>query len=73
MTWTHPHATSCCYRYSPVKHHYDPELIWQLIQRHQGHISIAGDCIDFYIPRQYQMFIQLAFPELQRRPKDDWL
>ena len=53
---------------------YDPELIWALIQRHQGYISIrAGGEYWFWIPAHYESLLVLAFPELTRDPSLDYV
>lgn len=56
----------CCYRLDALMS-YDEEQIWSLVQRHQGYLSIRGDCIDFWIPQQYQAVLVLAFPRLRRQ------
>jgi len=50
----------------------DPELVWELVQRHGGHISVlAGGYYEFYIARQYASIVVLAFPELRRQHQKD--
>ena len=56
----------CCYRLDALMP-YDEEQIWSLVQRHGGSLSIRGDCIDFWIPQQYQSLLALAFPGLRRQ------
>lgn len=56
----------CCYRLDSLIA-YDEEQIWSLVQRHGGSLSIRGDCIDFWIPQQYQTVLVLAFPGLRRQ------
>ncbi len=62
----------CCYRLD-YKSRYDEELVWSLVQRHGGHISIRGDCIDFWIHRDCEVVLVLAFPDLTRRPDLDYI
>jgi hypothetical protein len=51
---------------------YDPELIWALVQRHQGSVSyLNGGQYDFYIARQYASILVLAFPQLRRQYQKD--
>lgn len=52
---------------------YDEERVWQLVQQHQGMLSIRGDCIDFWIPRQWAALLVLAFPGLRRKPELDYV
>ena len=60
-----------CFRlYSTVD--YDEELIWEFVQRHHGHISIRGDCIDFWIHRDYVCLLTLAYPDLTRQRSLDY-
>ena len=51
----------------------DEELVWALVQRHGGSISISPIWIDFYIDPKYAIIIDLAFPGLQRRPELDYV
>lgn len=51
---------------------YDPELIWQLVERHGGNIApLAGGYYDYYIPREYASILVLAFPQLRRQYQKD--
>jgi hypothetical protein len=51
---------------------YDPEDIWELVQRHQGNIQPQhGGHYDFYIPRDYASILVLAFPLLKRQYQKD--
>lgn len=55
-----------CYRLT-YNQHYDPEAVWELIQRHAGYISVhPGGQYEFYIHRDYATILVLAFPELTR-------
>ena len=60
-----------CYRLA-YRAEYDEELVWALVQRHGGHISIRQDCIDFWIAPEWQELLILAFPDLERRPSQDY-
>lgn len=61
-----------CYRLG-YRCSYDEELVWALVQRHGGHLSIRQDCIDFWIPPAWELVLNIAFPELERRPELDYL
>ena len=51
---------------------YDPEDIWDLVQRHEGNIAPqVGGHYDFYIPRDYASILVLAFPLLKRQYQKD--
>lgn len=51
---------------------YDPELVWALVQRHEGYISVlAGGSYEYYIAREYASILVLAFPELRRQYQKD--
>ena len=51
---------------------YDPELIWQLVARHQGHIQPqVGGHYDYYIPSHYASILVLAYPLLRRQRQRD--
>ena len=51
---------------------YDPEAIWELVQRHGGSVSyLNGGHYDYYIDRQYASILVLAFPELRRQYQKD--
>ena len=61
-----------CYRLG-YRAHYDEEMVWALVQRHGGHISIRQDCIDFWIDAEWEVVLVMAFPDLERRPELDYL
>ena len=61
-----------CYRLS-YRASYDEELVWALVQRHGGHISIRQDCIDFWIAPEWAIVLNITFPDLERRPEFDYL
>ena len=51
---------------------YDPEDVWGLVQRHGGFISVQpGGSYEFHIPRDYSIFLVLAFPLLSRQRQKD--
>jgi hypothetical protein len=51
---------------------YDPESVWQLVQRHGGYIAVLpGGAYEFYIPKQYASLLVLAFPGLRRQHQKD--
>ena len=51
---------------------YDPEAVWQLVERHGGSLSPqSGGNYDFYIHRQYASILVLAFPLLRRQRQKD--
>jgi hypothetical protein len=51
---------------------YDPEDVWQLVQRHHGNIQPqVGGHYDFYISRDYASILVLAFPMLKRQYQKD--
>ena len=51
----------------------DEEAIWAFVQRHGGHLSIKGDCIDFWIPTEYQSMFVLAWSQLRRKSEFDYI
>ena len=55
-----------CYRYYTGS--YDEEIIWRDVQSWGGHISIRGDCIDYFVPARYVTFFLLKYPGLVRQP-----
>jgi hypothetical protein len=61
-----------CYRLN-YRCDYDEELVWSLVQRHGGHVSIRQDCIDFWIHRSWELVLNIAFPDLERRPDLDYI
>jgi hypothetical protein len=61
-----------CYRLG-YRCSYDEELVWSLVQRHGGFISIRGDCIDFWISPEWELVLNIAFPDLERRPDLDYI
>jgi hypothetical protein len=61
-----------CYRLDSSMH-LDEEKIWAFVQQHGGHLSIRGDCIDFWIPREYQSLFVLAWSSLRRKPEFDYI
>ena len=65
-------TTLKCYRLD-YRSNYDEEVVWSLVQRHGGHISIRQDCIDFWIHRDWEEFLLLAFPDLIRKPELDYV
>lgn len=52
---------------------YDEELVWALVQRHGGHISIRVDHILFWLHPDWEVVLVLAFPDLRRVPGEDYL
>jgi hypothetical protein len=64
---THPEVTILCYRYQAWTHDYDSESVWAFVHRHGGHMSIRCDCIDYFVPIQYRVLFELAFPDLTRQ------
>lgn len=62
-----------CYRYSAWQHDRDEEQIWADVQRWGGHLSIRGDCIDYFIPAEYISFFLLKYPELTRQQQLDYV
>ena len=63
--------TLYCYRLSTQS--YDEELIWRDVQLWGGHLSIRGDCVDFWVPGQYISFFLLRYPELVRQPQLEYV
>ena len=61
-----------CYRLG-YRAAYDEEMVWALVQRHGGHISIRQDCIDFWIAAEWEIVLVMTFPDLERRPELDYL
>jgi hypothetical protein len=61
-----------CYRLD-YRASYDEELVWALVQRHGGHLSIGIDRIDFWIDPQWDIVLNMAFPDLVRRPELDYI
>jgi hypothetical protein len=61
-----------CYRLD-YRSSYDEELVWALVQQHGGHISIRQDCVDFWIHRDWEVVLLLAFPDLIRRSDLDYV
>ena len=61
-----------CYRLDSSMS-YDEEVIWAFVQRHGGQLSIRGDCIDFWIPVEYQSVFVLAWSELRRKSEFDYI
>ena len=61
-----------CYRLG-YRALYDEELVWSLVQRHGGHISIRTDCIDFWIAPEWEVVLVMAFPDLERQPDLDYI
>ena len=53
-------------------HDYDPESVWEMVQRHGGSVSsLNGGQYDYYIDRQYASILILAFPLLRRQYQKD--
>lgn len=51
---------------------YDPEIVWEFVQRHQGYISIQpGGSYRFWIHRDYRSLFVLAFPGLATQHQQD--
>lgn len=60
-----------CYRLSYYMTH-DPELVWALVQRHGGYISVRpGGHYEFYLARELRTILVLAFPQLVHQPEKD--
>jgi hypothetical protein len=68
----HPNSVLRCYR---LTHQcsYDEEVIWAYVQRSGGHLSIRGDCIDYWVPPRAELFLILTWPDLERRDDLDLL
>ena len=63
----HPQITVACYRYQAWAHDYDCEAVWRFVQRHGGYISIRNDSIDYFVPVEYRVLFELAYPDLIRQ------
>jgi hypothetical protein len=59
-----------CFRLT-VSIGYDEEVIWAYVQRSGGHISIRGDCIDFWVPNRAVTMFLCAWPDLVPQPQLD--
>lgn len=62
----------CCYRLDSVMP-YDEEAVWAMVQQYGGMLSIRCDCIDFWIPRQYESFLVLKYQLMRRKPELDYV
>ena len=49
------------------------EAVWALVQRHGGYLRIGPDHCDYWITRDYESLIVLAFEELVRQPNLDYV
>lgn len=49
------------------------DRVWLYVERAGGHMSIAIDHIDFWVPPRAATFLMLAWEELERRPELDYL
>ena len=61
-----------CYRLD-YRSMYDEESVWSLVQRHGGHLSIRVDYILFWLDPQWEVVLNISFPELRRIPSEDYL
>ena len=61
-----------CYR---LDHNmpYDEESVWALVQRHQGHLSIRVDYILFWLAPDWECLLIMAFPQLRRVAREDYV
>jgi hypothetical protein len=51
---------------------YDPEAVWELVQRHSGYMSVLpAGYYEFYIPSEYACLLVIAFPGLRRQHQKD--
>lgn len=60
-----------CYRLN-YRADYDEEMVWKLVQRHEGMISIHTGYIDFWIDPQWEEILVMSFPDLVRVPALDY-
>lgn len=63
----------CCYRLQAWAVDYDEEEVWSLVQSHRGYLAPRADCIDFWIPAEYELLLVLKYPDLIRRPDLDYI
>ena len=61
-----------CYRLDSLVP-YDEEIVWAWVQSLGGHLSIRGDCIDYYVPADRISFFLLKYPDLSRQLHLDYL
>lgn len=61
-----------CYRLD-YRSSYDEEMVWALVQRHGGMISIRVDSILFWIDPSWEVVLVMAFPDLERRVDLDYI
>ena len=59
-----------CYRLT-YRSEYDEEVIWAYVQRSGGHISIRQDSIDYWVDSRAELFLNCAWPDLERHPELD--
>jgi hypothetical protein len=52
---------------------YDEELVWSLVQRHGGHLSIRVDHILFWLAPEWEVILNISFPDLRRISSEDYL
>ena len=64
--------TTVCYRLY-LDSDLDPERVWRSVSRMQGHMQITALYIDYYIPRDSQLWFVLQFPELTRRREREYI
>ena len=62
----------CCYRLD-YRSGYDEEMVWSLVQKYGGSISIRVDHILFWLAPEWAVVLVLAFPDLERCPELDYL
>lgn len=60
-----------CYRLN-YRADYDEEMVWKLVQRHGGMISVESGCIDFWIAPEWEDILVMSFPDLVRVPSRDY-
>ena len=61
-----------CYRLT-ARSGLDEEIVWAYVQRSGGSLSIRGDCIDFWVRPEAELFLVCAWPELVRMPSLDYI
>ena len=64
-------TTLRCYRLN-YRASYDEELVWALVQRHGGYIAIFPGYVDFWISPEWEIVLNMTFPDLERVRERDY-
>lgn len=52
---------------------FEYESVWRFVQQHRGYIRVGPDHCDYWLLREYESILVLAFDQLVHQPNLDYV